>query len=67
MARVEQLSKLRTRGAPKRQCRAWTSGHPDLAARAGALDSRLRGNDKTSKDLILNDAPHFVGSEPDWS
>jgi hypothetical protein len=27
-----------------------------LAARAGALDSRFRGNDTTLKDLILNDA-----------
>ena len=32
------------------------SGHPDLAARAGALDSPVRGNDTTLKDLILNDA-----------
>ena len=28
------------------------SGHPDLAARAGALDSRFRGNDTALKDLI---------------
>ena len=42
----------------KRQCHARESGHPDLAARAGALDSRLRGNDTTLKSLILNDAPH---------
>jgi hypothetical protein len=42
----------------KRQCHARESGHPDLAARAGALDSRLRGNDTTLKNLILNDAPH---------
>jgi hypothetical protein len=28
-----------------------------LAARAGALDSRFRGNDTTLEDLILNDAP----------
>ena len=40
----------------KRQCHARESGHPDLAARAGALDSRFRGNDTTLKDLILNDA-----------
>jgi len=32
------------------------SGHPDLAAPAGALDSRFRGTDKTLKDIILNDA-----------
>ena len=38
------------------QCHARESGHPDLAARAGALDSRFRGNDTTLKDLILNDA-----------
>jgi hypothetical protein len=31
----------------KRQCHARERGHPDLAARAGALDSRLRGNDTT--------------------
>ena len=42
----------------KRQCHARESGHPDLAARAGALDSRLRVNDTRSKNLILNDAPH---------
>jgi hypothetical protein len=42
----------------KRQCHARESGHPDLAARAGALDSRLRGNDTTLENLILNDAPH---------
>jgi hypothetical protein len=42
----------------KRQCHARESGHPDLAARAGALDSRLRGNDTTLKNLFLNDAPH---------
>ena len=42
----------------KRQCHARESGHPDLAARGGALDSRFRGNDTTLKDLILNDAPH---------
>jgi hypothetical protein len=41
----------------KRQCHARESGHPDLAARAGALDSRVRGNDTTLEDLILNDAP----------
>ena len=29
----------------KRRRHARESGHPDLAARAGALDSRLRGND----------------------
>jgi hypothetical protein len=29
-----------------------------LAAHAEALDSRLRGNDTTLKDLILYDAPH---------
>ena len=40
----------------KRQCHARESGHLDLAARAGALDSRFRGNDTTLKDLILNDA-----------
>jgi hypothetical protein len=40
----------------KRQCHARESGHPDLAARAGALDSRFRGNDTTLKDIILNDA-----------
>jgi len=38
----------------KRQCHARESGHPDLAVRAGALDSRLRGNDSTLKNLILN-------------
>ena len=32
------------------------SGHPDLTARAGGLDFRFCGNDKTLKDLILNDA-----------
>jgi hypothetical protein len=42
----------------KRQCHARESGHPDLAARTAALDSRLRGNDTTLKNLILNDAPH---------
>ena len=42
----------------KRQCHARKSGHPYLSARAGALDSRLRGNDTTLKNLILNDAPH---------
>jgi len=31
--------------AQKPQCRARESGHPDLAAHAEALDSRLRGND----------------------
>ena len=31
---------------------AVVEGHPDLAARAGALDSRFRGNDTTLKDLI---------------
>ena len=39
----------------KRQCHARESGHPDLAARAGALDFRFRGNDN-DEDLILNDA-----------
>ena len=43
----------------KRQCHARESGHPDLAARAGALDSRFRGNDTTLKALILNDAHHY--------
>jgi hypothetical protein len=42
----------------KLQCHARESGHPALAARAGALDSRPRGNDTTLKDLILKDAPH---------
>jgi hypothetical protein len=37
----------------KRQCHARESGHPDLTGRAGALDSRLRGNDATLKE------PHF--------
>ena len=37
----------------KRQCHARESEHPDLAARAGALNSRLRGNDTTLKE------PHF--------
>ena len=32
------------------------SGHPDLAAHAGALDSRLRGKDSVN-DLILNERP----------
>jgi hypothetical protein len=41
----------------KCQCHARESGHPDLTARAGALDSRFRGNDTTLEDLILNDAP----------
>src|SRR5271154_6612194 len=36
----------------KCQCHARVSGHPDLAARAAALDSRLRGNDKVK-------GPHF--------
>ena len=40
----------------KRQCHARESGHPDLAARAGVLDARFRGNDTTLKDLILNDS-----------
>jgi hypothetical protein len=40
----------------KRQCHARESGHPDLAARAGALDSRLRGNDTTLKNLIRQTA-----------
>ena len=40
----------------KRRRHARESGHPDLAARAGALDSRFRGNDTTLKALILNDA-----------
>jgi hypothetical protein len=35
------------------------SGHPDLATRTGALDSRLRRNDTTLQDLTLNDAPHY--------
>ena len=35
----------------KHQCHARESGHPDLAARAGALDSRFRGND--TPDLIF--------------
>src|SRR5271168_177621 len=39
-----------------RRTHARESGHPDLAARAGALDSRFRGNDTTVKDLVLNDA-----------
>jgi hypothetical protein len=29
-----------------------------LAARAGALDSRLREKDMAKNNLILNDAPH---------
>ena len=33
------------------ECHARESGHPDLAARAGALDSRFRGND--TADLIF--------------
>jgi hypothetical protein len=37
----------------KRQCHARESGHPDLAARAGALDSRFHANDTTLKDLIM--------------
>jgi hypothetical protein len=36
-----------------------------LAARAGALDSRFRGNDTTLKDLILNDARSPAGFR-DW-
>src|ERR1700677_3130364 len=43
----------------KRQCYARISGHPDLAARAAALDSRLRGNDTRLKDLILKDPLHW--------
>src|SRR3984957_6071896 len=42
----------------KGQCHARESGHPDLAVRAGAPDSRFRGNDTTPRDLILNDASH---------
>jgi hypothetical protein len=34
----------------KRQCHTRVSGHPDLAARAEALDSRLRGNDKMLRE-----------------
>jgi hypothetical protein len=41
----------------KRRCHAREVGHPDLAARVEALDSRFRGNDTTLKDLILNNAP----------
>jgi hypothetical protein len=48
----------------KSQCHARESGHPDLAARAGALDSRFRGNDTTLKDLILNDAHDQVAARP---
>src|ERR1700689_5744656 len=46
----------------KRQCHARESGHPDLAARAGALDSRFRGNDTTLRNLILNDALSDAGA-----
>jgi hypothetical protein len=45
------------------KCHARESGHPDLTVRAGALDSRFRGNDTTLKDLILNDA-HDHASNP---
>jgi hypothetical protein len=48
----------------KRQCHARESGHPDLAARAGALDSRFRGNDTTLKQLILNDARDWEAAVP---
>ena len=34
----------------KRHRHARTSGYPELAARAGALDSRLRGNDTMSEE-----------------
>jgi hypothetical protein len=43
----------------KRHCHSRESGHPE-GPRAAALDSRFRGNDTTSKDLILNDAPNGV-------
>jgi len=45
----------------KRQSHARESGHLDLAARAGGLDSRLRGNDTMLKDLILSAVPHYGG------
>jgi uncharacterized protein YfiM (DUF2279 family) len=37
----------------KRQCHARESGHPDLAARAGALDSAYAGMTQRWKE------PHF--------
>jgi hypothetical protein len=40
------------RTTQKFQCHARESGHPDLAARAAALDSRLRGNDTGRVALV---------------
>ena len=45
------------------QCHPRESGHPDLAARAGALDSRFRGNDTTLKDFILERRARPVARE----
>jgi hypothetical protein len=50
---------MRGGSAWRQKCHARESGHPDLAAHAAALDSRFRGNDSV-KDLILNDAAHWV-------
>jgi hypothetical protein len=47
----------------KRQRHARESGNPDLAARAGALVSRSRGNDTGLKDHVLR-APHSLRRAP---
>ena len=52
---------MRGGSAWRHKCHARESGHPDLAAHAAALDSRLRGNDSV-KDLILNDAADQSGA-----
>jgi hypothetical protein len=57
---ASHVSRSKWRMTQKRHCHARESGHPDLGPRAAALDSRFRGNDATSKDHILNDAPNGV-------
>src|ERR1700678_2819299 len=57
---ASRMSRSKWGMTQKRRCHARESGHPDLAARAGALDSRFRGNDRTLKDLILNDAHDYA-------
>src|SRR5277367_102725 len=54
-APASHVSRSKWRATQKYQCHARESGHPDLAARAAALDSRFRGNDRM-KDPILIDA-----------
>ena len=63
MADHRKLDPIAQKVAPESvrapQGHARVGGHPDSAPRAGALDSRLRGNDSSSNDLIFHKEIRF--------